>query len=70
MLQRSNLLTIFQEIGNGGLTTAEERSHFGIWALSKSPIILGTDLNKISAASLAIVKNAACIPIYKFLAYD
>lgn len=51
------------EIGNGGLTTAEERSHFGIWAISKSPLILGTDLTKISAASLAIISNVGVIAI-------
>ncbi len=51
-------LNTLQEIGNGGLTTAEERSHFGLWAISKSPLILGTDLTKISSASLAIIKNA------------
>lgn len=46
------------EVGNGGLTTVEERAHFGLWAISKSPLILGTDLTKISSASLAIIKNA------------
>jgi len=32
------------EIGNGGLTAAEERAHFGLWAICKSPLILGMDL--------------------------
>jgi alpha-galactosidase len=45
-------------VGNGVLTTEEERSHFGLWAILKSPLILGTDLTKISSASLAIIKNA------------
>jgi alpha-galactosidase len=46
------------EIGNGGLTANEERAHFGIWAISKSPLLIGTDLTKISSSSLAILKNA------------
>jgi len=29
----------------------------GLWAMAKSPIILGTDLSKIKASSLAIIKN-------------
>ena len=45
------------EIGNGGLTAAEERAHFGIWAIAKSPLLIGTDLSKISQASLTVLKN-------------
>ncbi len=30
----------------------------GLWALAKSPIILGTNLSKIKPSSLAIIKNA------------
>lgn len=56
-------LTEVQEIGNGVLTAAEERAHFGLWAISKSPLLLGTDLTKISASSLATIKNAGVIAI-------
>jgi alpha-galactosidase len=45
------------EVGNGGLTTAEERAHFGIWAIAKSPLLIGTDLSKINKASLAVLLN-------------
>ncbi|KAH8799460.1 alpha-galactosidase [Xylogone sp. PMI_703] len=51
------------EIGNGGLTEAEERAHFGIWAIAKSPIILGTNLASIPSSSLAIIKNADILSI-------
>lgn len=30
------------EIGNGDLTTAENRAHFALWAIMKSPLIIGT----------------------------
>jgi alpha-galactosidase len=53
-------LTKAQIIGNNKLTENEERLHFGLWAICKSPLILGNDLNKISSASLAIIKNKAC----------
>jgi alpha-galactosidase len=45
------------EVGNGGLTAAEERAHFGIWAIAKSPLLIGTDLTKIGKASLAVLLN-------------
>ncbi|PQE34009.1 hypothetical protein CJF32_00002885 [Rutstroemia sp. NJR-2017a WRK4] len=51
------------EIGNGGLTAAEERAHFGIWAIAKSPLLIGTDLSKISKASLAVLLNKEVISI-------
>ncbi|KAH8742296.1 glycoside hydrolase superfamily [Diaporthe sp. PMI_573] len=38
-------------IGNGKLTDAEERTHFGIWAISKSPILMGTDMTKLTQGS-------------------
>jgi len=33
------------EIGNGDLTTEEQRTHFAAWAFLKSPILLGTDVS-------------------------
>jgi len=45
------------EIGNGGLSPAEERSVFSLWCAVKSPLLLGNDLSKMSAATLATVGN-------------
>ena len=45
------------EIGNGGLSNAEERSHFALWAFAKAPLIIGCDITQISSQSLAILKN-------------
>lgn len=50
-------LNLSKEVGNGVLTTAEERTHFGLWAIMKSPLLLGTDLTKIASSSLNIIKN-------------
>ena len=33
------------EIGNGNLTTEEQRTHFAAWVFLKSPILLGTDVS-------------------------
>ena len=60
LLQGTNqVLTIgvSQIVGNGKLNANEERLHFGLWAIAKSPLVLGTDLSKISSSTLAIVKN-------------
>ncbi|KAF2281180.1 alpha-galactosidase [Westerdykella ornata] len=51
------------QLGNGKLTAAEERTHFGLWAMCKSPIILGNDLRKVSSATLAIIKNADLLAV-------
>ncbi|KFZ20203.1 hypothetical protein V502_03269, partial [Pseudogymnoascus sp. VKM F-4520 (FW-2644)] len=50
-------------IGNGQLTAAEERTHFGIWAISKSPIIMGTDVTKLSTETLNLIKNSGLLAI-------
>lgn len=46
-----------QILGNGKLTEAEERTHFGLWAIAKSPIIMGTDMTKLSSTLLNLIKN-------------
>lgn len=30
------------EVGNGDLTVQENRAHFALWAIMKSPLIIGT----------------------------
>lgn len=31
-------------VGNGELTLGEQRAHFALWALLKSPLLIGADL--------------------------
>ncbi|GES59674.1 hypothetical protein ATEIFO6365_0002000500 [Aspergillus terreus] len=50
-------------VGNGVLTEAQERLHFGLWAIAKSPLVIGADLNTISESSLNILKNKDIISI-------
>jgi hypothetical protein len=45
------------EVGNGKLTLEEQRSHFALWCVMKSPLIIGTDVRALSPASLAVLKN-------------
>ncbi|KAF5322342.1 hypothetical protein D9619_001327 [Psilocybe cf. subviscida] len=53
------------EIGNGALTTQEQRTHFAAWTFLKSPILLGTDLSKLSSTQLAIIKNAELLAFHQ-----
>jgi alpha-galactosidase len=49
------------EVGNGVFTIPEEQTHFSLWAILKSPLVIGAALkdaySSISQASLAILKN-------------
>jgi len=51
------------QIGNGKLTLAEQRSHFTLWAITKSTLILGSNVPKLSPAQLAIIGNVDLIAI-------
>lgn len=53
------------EVGTGVLSTAEEQTHFSMWAILKSPLVIGgalkDELTSIDEASLAILKNEEVI---------
>lgn len=51
------------QCGNGGLSEAECRTNFGLWAVAKAPLILGTNVARLSPALLAIVTNAGVIAV-------
>lgn len=50
------------EIGRG-LSDAEERTHFGMWCIMSSPLLIGCDLTKIPAKSLALITNPELIAL-------
>jgi alpha-galactosidase len=50
------------EVGNG-LTDAEGRSHFSLWAIMAAPLIAGNDLRSMSAATKATLTNAEVIAV-------
>jgi alpha-galactosidase len=51
------------EVGLGGLSDTEARSHFAMWAMMASPLIAGNDLRSMSAANATILKNANLIAV-------
>ena len=50
------------EMGRG-LSEAEERTHFGMWCIMSSPLLIGCDLTKIPNSSLDILKNTELIAL-------
>ncbi|KAL8041688.1 hypothetical protein ABFX02_09G000300 [Erythranthe guttata] len=51
------------EVGNGGMTTEEYRSHFSIWALVKAPLIIGCDIRSMDKTTLALLSNKEVIAV-------
>lgn len=51
------------EVGNGGLTYDEEKTHFAMWSLAKAPLIMGCDLTAVSKESLDILTNTDLIAV-------
>jgi len=51
------------EVGNGGLTDTEYRSHFTMWALMAAPLIAGNDLRTMSQATIDILTAPEVIAV-------
>ena len=51
------------EVGNGGMTTAEYRAHFSLWAMMAAPLIAGNDPASMDAATREILTNAEVIAV-------
>uniref|UniRef100_A0A7I4BGN4 Alpha-galactosidase n=1 Tax=Physcomitrium patens TaxID=3218 RepID=A0A7I4BGN4_PHYPA len=51
------------EVGNGGMTVEEYRSHFSLWALMKAPLLIGCDVRNIGAEILEILANEEVIAV-------
>ncbi len=51
------------EIGNGGMTDTEYRTHMSLWSMLSAPLLAGNDLQHQTAATLAILTNRDVIAI-------
>jgi alpha-galactosidase len=51
------------EVGNGGMTAAEYRAHFSLWAIFSAPLLAGNDLGNMSADTKDILLNKEVIAI-------
>ena len=51
------------EVGNGGMTFEEYKTHFSLWCLMKAPLLIGCDLTSASAETFEILKNTEAIAV-------
>ncbi len=51
------------EVGNGGMTPEEYRTHMSLWAILAAPLLAGNDLNKMTPETLSILLNKEVIAI-------
>jgi alpha-galactosidase len=51
------------EIGNGGMTDEEYRTHMSLWAILAAPLLAGNDLRAMSPSILAILTNRDVIAV-------
>jgi len=50
------------EVGRG-LTVEEDKSHFSMWCIMSSPLVLGNDMTSISSTTKIILTNAEAIAV-------
>jgi alpha-galactosidase len=51
------------EIGNGGMSEDEYRTHMTLWAMQAAPLMLGNDIRTMSPATIALLENRGVIAI-------
>jgi alpha-galactosidase len=51
------------EVGNGGMTDTEYRSHFSMWSVMAAPLLIGSDLRSASAETFEILGNKEVIAV-------
>jgi alpha-galactosidase len=51
------------EVGNGGMTATEYRSHFSLWAILAAPLMAGNDLDAMTPEIRAILTNKEVIAV-------
>jgi len=51
------------EVGNGGMSPAEYRSHFSLWAMMASPLMAGNDIAHMDETTRSILLNKDVIAV-------
>ncbi|KAI9714798.1 MAG: hypothetical protein M1820_000087 [Bogoriella megaspora] len=51
------------EVGNPGMTFDEQSTHFAFWAMIESALMISTDVNALSAQTVALLQNTDLIAI-------
>jgi alpha-galactosidase len=51
------------EVGNGGMTTEEYKTHFSLWCMAAAPLLAGNDIQKMSPETKSILLNKEIIAL-------
>ncbi|MFG2563902.1 NPCBM/NEW2 domain-containing protein [Streptomyces sp. NPDC048567] len=51
------------EVGNGGMTDTEYRTHFSMWSVMAAPLLIGSDLRTASQETFDILSNEEVIAV-------
>ncbi|MHA4814673.1 NPCBM/NEW2 domain-containing protein [Streptomyces aculeolatus] len=51
------------EVGNGGMTDTEYRTHFSMWSIMAAPLLIGSDLRTADEATFEILENTDVIAV-------
>ncbi len=51
------------EVGNGGMTDTEYRTHFSMWSVMAAPLLIGSDLRKATPETFDILSNHEVIAV-------
>ena len=51
------------EVGNGGMSEDEYRTHFSLWSMLAAPLIAGNDLSKMTPYTVEILTNREVIAV-------
>ncbi|PYS74755.1 MAG: alpha-galactosidase [Acidobacteria bacterium] len=51
------------EIGNGGMTDVEYRTHMSLWAMLAAPLLAGNDLRNMTPATIEVLTNKEVIAV-------
>jgi alpha-galactosidase len=51
------------EVGNGGMTNEEYKTHFSMWCMLAAPLMAGNDLRNMDDETLTLLTNAEAIAV-------
>ena len=51
------------EVGNSGMSDDEYKTHMSMWAMLKSPLLMGNDFSNIDAPTLSLLSNPALLAV-------
>ena len=52
-------------MGMRGMTDALDRIHMGLWTISSAPLMVGSDLTRLSPTTLSLLKNREALAIHR-----